>query len=141
MKLTYRPEIDGLRAIAVFAVILYHAEISILGYKPWGGGFIGVDIFFVISGYLITSIILKELVSTGSFSFKNFYNNQTNIKSIDVNALKVILHNADKKLTPKLINLVPVGLVVIPEKLIDIGAEKRDDFPTMFAAVIDDSKS
>ena len=73
MKLTYRPEIDGLRAIAVFAVILYHAEISILGYKPWGGGFIGVDIFFVISGYLITSIILKELIVTGSFSFKHFY--------------------------------------------------------------------
>jgi peptidoglycan/LPS O-acetylase OafA/YrhL len=73
MKLTYRPEIDGLRAIAVGAVILYHAPITILGYKPFKGGFIGVDIFFVISGYLITSIILKELVTTGSFSFKHFY--------------------------------------------------------------------
>ena len=73
MKLTYRPEIDGLRAIAVVAVILYHAQISILGYQPFTGGFIGVDIFFVISGYLITSIILKELVTTGSFSFKHFY--------------------------------------------------------------------
>ena len=73
MKITYRPEIDGLRAIAVVAVILYHAQITILG--QWGGrgGFIGVDIFFVISGYLITSIILKELVITGSFSFKYFY--------------------------------------------------------------------
>jgi peptidoglycan/LPS O-acetylase OafA/YrhL len=73
MKLTYRPEIDGLRAIAVGAVILYHAQITILGYQPFKGGFIGVDIFFVISGYLITSIILKELVTTGTFSFKHFY--------------------------------------------------------------------
>ena len=73
MKLTYRPEIDGLRAIAVGVVILYHAKLSILGYQPFRGGFIGVDIFFVISGYLITSIILKELVTTGSFSFKHFY--------------------------------------------------------------------
>ena len=73
MKLTYRPEIDGLRAIAVGAVILYHAQITILGYQPFKGGFIGVDIFFVISGYLITSIILKELVTTGNFSFKHFY--------------------------------------------------------------------
>jgi len=73
MKLTYRPEIDGLRAIAVGAVILYHAQISIFGHKPFSGGFIGVDIFFVISGYLITSIILKELIITNSFSFKHFY--------------------------------------------------------------------
>ena len=73
MKLTYRPEIDGLRAIAVSAVIFYHAQISILGHQPFKGGFIGVDIFFVISGYLITSIILKELITTGTFSFRNFY--------------------------------------------------------------------
>ena len=73
MKLNYRPEVDGLRAIAVGAVIFYHAQISFLGYEPFSGGFIGVDIFFVISGYLITSIILKELLTTGSFSFKYFY--------------------------------------------------------------------
>ena len=73
MKLTYRPEIDGLRAIAVGAVVLYHAQINILGQQTFKGGFIGVDIFFVISGYLITSIILKELITTGSFSFKYFY--------------------------------------------------------------------
>ena len=73
MKLAYRPEIDGLRAIAVGAVILYHAQITIFGQQAFKGGFIGVDIFFVISGYLITSIILKELITTGSFSFKYFY--------------------------------------------------------------------
>ena len=73
MKLTYRPEIDGLRAIAVVGVIIYHAKVNILGYQIFKGGFIGVDIFFVISGYLITSIILNELLTTGSFSFKYFY--------------------------------------------------------------------
>ena len=73
MRFTYRPEIDGLRAIAVVAVILYHAQITILEYQPFKGGFIGVDIFFVISGYLITLIILKELITTGTFSFRYFY--------------------------------------------------------------------
>ena len=73
MRITYRPEIDGLRAIAVGVVIFYHAQITIFGHQPFKGGFIGVDIFFVISGYLITSIILKELVTTGVFSFKYFY--------------------------------------------------------------------
>ena len=69
----YRPEIDGLRCIAVISVIFYHAQITIFGFQPFKGGFIGVDIFFVISGYLITSIILKEILEKGSFSFKNFY--------------------------------------------------------------------
>ena len=73
MKLTYRPELDGLRAIAVISVILYHAQISLYGYQLFKGGFIGVDIFFVISGYLITSIILKELFISNSFSFKKFF--------------------------------------------------------------------
>ena len=73
MKINYRPEIDGLRAIAVIAVITYHAKITIFNSELFKGGFIGVDIFFVISGYLITSIILKELVDTGKFSFKHFY--------------------------------------------------------------------
>ena len=72
MKLIYRPEIDGLRAIAVAAVIIYHAQVKIFDYKFFQGGFIGVDIFFVISGYLITSIILNELINKGSFSFKFF---------------------------------------------------------------------
>ena len=73
MKIDYRPEIDGLRAIAVIAVILYHAQITIFDSYPFKGGFIGVDIFFVISGYLITYIILKEIITTGNFSYKYFY--------------------------------------------------------------------
>jgi len=73
MKVNYRPDIDGLRAIAVISVIFYHADNSFNNLKILPGGFIGVDIFFVISGFLITSIILKELNETGTFSFKNFY--------------------------------------------------------------------
>lgn len=69
----YRSEIDGLRAIAVLAVIFYHAELNIFGHYFFEGGYLGVDIFFVISGYLITHIILSELYETGSFNFKNFY--------------------------------------------------------------------
>ena len=63
----YRAEIDGLRAIAVISVILYHA-----GFKAFSGGYVGVDVFFVISGYLITTIILSEL-EMGTFSLTHFY--------------------------------------------------------------------
>ena len=73
MKIDYRPEIDGLRAIAVAAVIIYHAEILIQGSQFFKGGYFGVDIFFVISGYLISSIIFRELNQTKTFSFKYFY--------------------------------------------------------------------
>ena len=65
--MTYRPDIDGLRAIAVLAVILFHLNSSWLP-----GGFLGVDIFFVISGYLIGGILYREL-STNTFSLKRFY--------------------------------------------------------------------
>jgi peptidoglycan/LPS O-acetylase OafA/YrhL len=63
----YRPDIDGLRAIAVGAVLAYHAFPSLLP-----GGFIGVDIFFVISGFLITTILLQSLAA-GDFSYRDFY--------------------------------------------------------------------
>ena len=72
-KLAYRAEIDGLRAIAVLSVILYHAQLELFERDWFEGGYIGVDIFFVISGYLITRIILSELNAQGSFSFLNFY--------------------------------------------------------------------
>ena len=65
--MTYRPDIDGLRAVAVIAVILFHLNANWLP-----GGFLGVDIFFVISGYLIGGILYREL-STGTFSLKRFY--------------------------------------------------------------------
>ncbi len=73
MKLNYRPEIDGLRAIAVLSVVIYHAKFSLFGLDLFEGGFLGVDIFFVISGYLITKIIFIEIKSTGKFSFMKFY--------------------------------------------------------------------
>jgi len=63
----YRKEIDGLRAVAVLPVILFHA-----GFDTFSGGYVGVDIFFVISGYLITSIILKER-SENNFTLLGFY--------------------------------------------------------------------
>jgi peptidoglycan/LPS O-acetylase OafA/YrhL len=63
----YLPEVDGLRAFAVIPVILFHMEVGAIP-----GGFAGVDVFFVISGFLITSIILKEL-QEGKFSFKQFW--------------------------------------------------------------------
>ena len=63
----YRPEIDGLRAVAVTSVVLAHA-----GIPGFSGGFIGVDIFFVISGYLITTILIDDY-QNGRFSFSEFY--------------------------------------------------------------------
>jgi peptidoglycan/LPS O-acetylase OafA/YrhL len=64
---SYRPDIDGLRAVAVLAVVLYHA-----GLKVTSGGYIGVDVFFVISGYLITQFI-DQRIAAGRFSILEFY--------------------------------------------------------------------
>lgn len=65
--MTYRAEIDGLRALAVLPVIFFHA-----GFSIFSGGYVGVDVFFVISGYLITSIIITE-INAKKFSIVNFY--------------------------------------------------------------------
>ncbi|MBA1278124.1 acyltransferase family protein [Stutzerimonas stutzeri] len=65
-QLAYRPDIDGLRALAVILVLLFHFELGV------SGGFIGVDVFFVISGYLITQVIRNGIVS-GRFTFQDFY--------------------------------------------------------------------
>ncbi|NBP49618.1 MAG: acyltransferase [Actinobacteria bacterium] len=66
--LAYLPGLDGLRALSVLAVIVYHAN------KSWlGGGFLGVEVFFVISGYLITTLLLNESERTGSISLRQFW--------------------------------------------------------------------
>ena len=67
-ELTFRPDVEGLRAIAVLVVVLYHAQVSWLK-----GGFIGVDVFFVISGFLITGLLVKEHGSRGKISLVGFY--------------------------------------------------------------------
>ena len=65
---TYRPDIDGLRAIAILSVVFNHA-----GFAGFSGGFVGVDVFFVISGYLITALLFNELSVTGHLSLSAFY--------------------------------------------------------------------
>ena len=67
-KTRYLPSIDSLRALAVLAVIIYHIDVN---YLP--GGFLGVDLFFVLSGYLISSLIIKEYKKTGTLNLYNFY--------------------------------------------------------------------
>jgi len=67
-RLSYITGLDGIRAVAVMAVLFYHAN------APWAlGGFLGVETFFVLSGFLITSLLLTEWQSTGSLSLKNFW--------------------------------------------------------------------
>ena len=63
----YRPDIDGLRAVAVLSVLFFHS-----GFGVFSGGYVGVDVFFVISGYLITTIIVRE-IAAGDFSIRAFY--------------------------------------------------------------------
>lgn len=70
--ISYRPEIDGLRALAVVSVILFHAHFRLFGYEPFKGGYVGVDVFFVISGYLIARIIFDDLEGK-TFSLARFY--------------------------------------------------------------------
>ena len=66
--LRYRPHLDGLRAIAVYLVVAFHA-----GLRGFSGGFIGVDVFFVLSGFLVTSILLRDLASRGRIDWRRFY--------------------------------------------------------------------
>lgn len=70
--LSYRKELDGIRALAVFAVILYHANFQMFGDTVFKGGYLGVDVFFVLSGYLITGII-RDKLQKESFSLLDFY--------------------------------------------------------------------
>ena len=68
VSIPFRPDIEGLRALAVVLVIASHAGLPFLR-----GGFIGVDVFFVLSGYLITSLLMKEISSSGKVNFARFY--------------------------------------------------------------------
>jgi peptidoglycan/LPS O-acetylase OafA/YrhL len=64
----FRPDVEGLRAVAIVLVVLYHGGLSFTS-----GGYVGVDVFFVISGFVITGVLLRERASTGRNSFKSFY--------------------------------------------------------------------
>src|SRR5664280_1528266 len=64
----YRPDVEGLRAIAVLVVILFHAQLA-----GFSGGFVGVDVFYVISGFVITGVLLRKLEESGSPGFRDFY--------------------------------------------------------------------
>ena len=64
----FRPDIEGLRAVAVLAVVLFHADVPGVG-----GGFVGVDVFFVISGFLITGLLWREVSTTGTVRLRRFY--------------------------------------------------------------------
>lgn len=97
--MAYRPDVDGLRAIAVLSVIIYHLAQNILP-----GGYLGVDIFFVISGYLITSIIWRE-ISAGEFSVIRFYNRR--IRRIMPALLTVVFATT----AVSIILLLPIDLI------------------------------
>ncbi len=66
--LQYRPHLDGLRAVAVYLVVLFHA-----GYSRLSGGYVGVDVFFVLSGYLVTLLLLRDVAARSSIAFARFY--------------------------------------------------------------------
>lgn len=101
-SIAYRKDIDGLRAIAVLPVVFYHAR---LGIAP--GGFVGVDIFFVISGYLIGSILLKE-IDDGTFTLLGFY--ERRVRRI-VPALTIVL----------VASTLAAFLILMPEELKTFG--------------------
>ena len=72
-KDSFRPDIEGLRGVAVSLVVLFHAGLLSQASTQLTGGFIGVDLFFVVSGYLITGLLIRERERTGRISFSRFY--------------------------------------------------------------------
>ena len=100
------PGLDGLRGIAVLAVVIYHADISALV-----GGFLGVDVFFVLSGFLITNLLLAELSQTNTINRKNFY-------------LKRI-----RRLLPALILVLIASVLVSGLVVTDAAYQVRRDLP------------
>ncbi|WP_414430018.1 acyltransferase family protein [Alcanivorax sp. IL3] len=113
MTISYRPEVDGLRFIAVMLVILHH-----LGIPGFGGGFVGVDVFFVISGYLITCVILNE-ANGGSFSFGRFYQRR-------------VIRLAPAYFLVLLVTSTVASIVMLPSELVHYA--KSVVYSTFFAA-------
>jgi peptidoglycan/LPS O-acetylase OafA/YrhL len=102
--LRYRPALDGVRAIAVLAVIVYHLNTHL------PGGFLGVDVFFVLSGYLITTLLLRELAATGSVRLSQFW-----------------ARRARRLLPAVLLLLAVVAIVVARSAPLSTLAARRDD--------------
>lgn len=84
----YRPDIDSLRAVTILCVVVFHA-----GYGPFSGGFVGVDVFFVISGFLITRLIRAELLN-GTFSFGRFYVRRARRRPADIRTTVHRIHES-----------------------------------------------
>lgn len=100
--IAYRRHIDGLRAVAVLAVVAFHAGV------PWlPGGYVGVDVFFVISGFLITGLLLREFEARGDISLIGFYERRV------------------RRLTPALLLVLAVTLVLGAVYLVPIGGEQQ----------------
>ena len=107
------PGLDGLRGIAVLAVIIYHADISALA-----GGFLGVDVFFVLSGFLITNLLLEELTRTNTIDRANFY-------------LRRI-----RRLLPALLLVLLASILVSGLFVMDAAYQVRRDLPWAFTFVL-----
>lgn len=106
MALTYRPELDGIRAISVLTVIIYHAEFALSAGILLPGGFFAVEVFFVISGFLITSLILAEFKNTGRLSLSNFY--ERRVRRLLPGLLVVLLAT-----------ILPAWYILLPDQLLD----------------------
>ena len=101
-ELSYRRHIDGLRAVAVMAVVAFHAGV------PWlPGGYVGVDVFFVVSGFLITGLLLREFEASGDISLVGFYERRV------------------RRLAPALLLVLVVTLVLGAVFLVPIGGEQQ----------------
>ena len=109
-EMGYLPGLDGLRALAIIGVLLYHAGIDWLP-----GGFLGVDVFFVISGFLITSLILEEYDRSGRIDFKRFY-----------------LGRARRLLPAVVVLLIVVGISVLFVYQDALSAFRQDALATIF---------